>query len=60
MKHINPNCLDSRFCEPHGETGEVTHKKQIFVDSVLSKNQAIIAQIGFVCYGLNVFISEEQ
>lgn len=23
--HVNPNCLDSRCCNNHGETGSVTH-----------------------------------
>jgi len=29
ITHVNPNCLDARFCLPHGEIGNVkysTHK----------------------------------
>jgi len=26
ITHVNPNCLDARFCLPHGETGEVKYK----------------------------------
>ena len=31
IKHINPNCYDSRFCLPHREIGEVKYNmKWIF------------------------------
>lgn len=28
ITHVNPNCLDSRFCLPHGEEGKVDYDIQ--------------------------------
>lgn len=37
ISHVNPNCIDARYCESHGETGEVYYSSKNVLKMIKDK-----------------------
>ncbi len=50
--HVNPNCKSARFCNPHGETGEVTYDIDKIFQFTESKLKAVEEEVleDFIAY----------